>query len=166
MEVDWVNGAFLMVKKSAIEKAGLLDEDFFLYAEEIEWCSRLRKTGKMCIYGDLHVIHMMGVTANQVFKSASAGYKELGDKKGYQLILSGLVRVRKQFGAGWFLFHFAAYLFTIPFYLIVVLFRNIFFLPHANFQWKEWWGFTKNVVGIFPFLSRILGNKPTFYKVL
>ena len=40
-KVEWINGAFLMVKKEAIDKAGLMDEDFFLYAEEIEWCSRL-----------------------------------------------------------------------------------------------------------------------------
>ena len=33
-QVDWINGAFLMVKKNAIEKVGLMDEDFFLYAEE------------------------------------------------------------------------------------------------------------------------------------
>lgn len=43
IEVDWINGAFLMVKKSAIDKAGLMDEDFFLYAEEAEWCHRLKK---------------------------------------------------------------------------------------------------------------------------
>ncbi len=49
VEVDWINGAFLMVKKTAIEKAGLLDEDFFLYAEEAEWCSRLKKVVKLCI---------------------------------------------------------------------------------------------------------------------
>ena len=71
VEVDWINGAFLMVKKEAIEKAGLLDEDFFLYYEEIEWCSRLRKNGKMCIYGDLHVVHLMGATADKAFKSTS-----------------------------------------------------------------------------------------------
>ncbi len=46
-EVDWINGAFLMVKKDAIKKAGLLDEDFFLYHEESEWCSRLKKVGKL-----------------------------------------------------------------------------------------------------------------------
>jgi GT2 family glycosyltransferase len=57
VEVDWINGAFLMVKKKAIEYAKLLDEDFFLYFEEIEWCARLRKVGKMCIYGDLRVVH-------------------------------------------------------------------------------------------------------------
>ena len=44
VEVDWINGAFLMVKKQAIDIAGLMDEDFFLYAEEAEWCSRLKKT--------------------------------------------------------------------------------------------------------------------------
>ncbi|RZJ97927.1 MAG: glycosyltransferase, partial [Flavobacterium sp.] len=32
-EVDWISGAFLMVKREAAESAGLLDEDFFLYAE-------------------------------------------------------------------------------------------------------------------------------------
>ena len=54
-EVDWISGAFLMVKKDAIEKAGLMDEDFFLYAEEAEWCARLKKTGRLCIFGNLHV---------------------------------------------------------------------------------------------------------------
>ena len=34
VEVDWINGVFLMVKKQAIDIAGLMDEDFFLYAEE------------------------------------------------------------------------------------------------------------------------------------
>ncbi len=47
VEVDWINGAFLMVKKSAINQAGLMDEDFFLYAEEAEWCSRLKKNRKI-----------------------------------------------------------------------------------------------------------------------
>ncbi|WP_431216019.1 glycosyltransferase [Puia sp. P3] len=54
IEVDWINGAFLMVKRSAIDKAGLMDEDFFLYAEEAEWCGRIAGTGKMCIYGRPH----------------------------------------------------------------------------------------------------------------
>jgi len=51
-KVDWINGAFLMVKRSAVEKAGLLDEDFFLYAEEAEWCWRLGKYGELVVYGD------------------------------------------------------------------------------------------------------------------
>ena len=46
--VDWISGAFLTVKRSAIEKAGMLDETF-LYAEEVEWRSRLKKWGKLCL---------------------------------------------------------------------------------------------------------------------
>ena len=98
VEVDWVNGAFLMVKKSAIEKAGKLDEDFFLYSEEIEWCARLRKQGPICIYGDLHAIHLQGETANASFNSEGKGYYNLYDQKGRQLMLSSFVRIRKQFG--------------------------------------------------------------------
>lgn len=75
VEVDWINGAFLMFRKNATEKAGLLDEDFFMYAEEAEWCSRLRKTGKLCIFGALHVIHLQGETSNEVYGSSGKGYK-------------------------------------------------------------------------------------------
>ncbi|HEU4471852.1 MAG TPA: glycosyltransferase family 2 protein, partial [Flavisolibacter sp.] len=60
--VDWISGAFLMVKKEAVEKAGRMDEDFFLYAEEVEWCSRLQKAGRLCIYGDLRIVHLEGAT--------------------------------------------------------------------------------------------------------
>ena len=67
VEVDWINGAFLMVKRTAIDKAGLMDEDFFLYAEEAEWCSRLKKVGKLCIYGQFNVIHLQGESANKMF---------------------------------------------------------------------------------------------------
>ena len=110
MEVDWINGAFLMVKKEIIKKAGLLDEDFFLYAEEIEWCSRLKKQGRLCIYGDLNIIHLQGEAANQAFDSEGKGYYNLFDKKGRQIMLSNFVRIRKQFGILWFLVH----LFFLP----------------------------------------------------
>jgi len=37
VKVDWISGAFLMVKRSAVDKAGKMDPDFFLYGEEVEW---------------------------------------------------------------------------------------------------------------------------------
>ncbi|GFP36285.1 rhamnosyltransferase, partial [Candidatus Hakubella thermalkaliphila] len=39
-KVDWVSGAALMVRREAIEKTGLLDEGFFMYSEEVDWCYR------------------------------------------------------------------------------------------------------------------------------
>ncbi|MGK2863679.1 MAG: glycosyltransferase family 2 protein, partial [Chitinophagaceae bacterium] len=126
LEVDWINGAFLMVKKEAIEKAGMLDEDFFLYFEEIEWCSRLRKIGKLFIYGDLNIVHLQGGSANEAFKSEGKGYYNLYDRKGLQIMVSALLRIRKQYGVAWFIFHLFIYLITIPVFFIGVLISSPF----------------------------------------
>jgi N-acetylglucosaminyl-diphospho-decaprenol L-rhamnosyltransferase len=42
---DWLVGAFLAVRREALEQVGGLDERFFLYSEETEWCYRIRKAG-------------------------------------------------------------------------------------------------------------------------
>ena len=102
VEIDWINGAFLMVKKEVIDRAGLLDEDFFLYAEEAEWCSRLHQQGSLCIYGQYTVVHLQGEVSNDAFNTTGKGYYNLFDRRGLQIILSNLVRIRKQFGTGWF----------------------------------------------------------------
>lgn len=166
VEVDWINGAFLMVKKTAARKAGLLDEDFFLYSEEIEWCSRLRKAGKMFIDGDLHVVHLEGGTANKAFGSESRGYYRLHDRKGLQIMLSALVRIRKQYGENWFILHLLAYLFTIPVYFLAVLLKTIFFIPGSLKEWAMWRGFAANTWYVTKLAPTILGNRPYFYKVL
>src|SRR5260221_1180896 len=118
VEVDWINGAFLMVKRNAIDQAGLLDEDFFLYAEEAEWCSRLKKTGPLCIYGDLKVIHLQGETANKEFGSGGKGYYNFYDLKALQIMLSNFVSIRKQFGTVWFLVQLFFDLIEVPIFLI------------------------------------------------
>jgi GT2 family glycosyltransferase len=163
IEVDWINGAFLMVKTKAIEQAGLLDEDFFLYFEEIEWCARLRKVGKMCLYGDLHLVHLMGVTADKTFDSAAKGYDNLFDRKGLQIMVSALLRVRKQYGAGWFLFHLLSYLITIPILLVVVLITFPLKSPY-RYSIKQFFAFTGNCIKLLSFSPRMLINKPYFYK--
>jgi GT2 family glycosyltransferase len=166
VEVDWINGAFLMVKKTTIARAGLLDEDFFLYAEEAEWCSRLRKTGKLCIYGQYKVIHLLGESANEAFGSSSKGYHNLYDRKGLQIMLSNFVRIRKQFGVGWFLLQLAFYTFAVPLFFIAsfiergVRLRN----PFADFTMGA--RFARNVARIYKYMPVILLNKPYFYKVL
>ncbi len=166
VEVDWINGAFLMVKKTSIAKVGLLDEDFFLYAEEAEWCSRLRKIGKLCIYGQFKVIHLQGESANEAFGSSGKGYYNLYDRKGLQIMLSNFVRIRKQFGIWWFLVQLSLYTFTIPLFFIFSLIVNTFSFrnPFANFKMAA--RFTGNVARIWRFLPVILSTKPYFYKVL
>lgn len=48
--VDWVIGAFIMVSRKAFELTGGLDEHFFMYAEDLDWCTRIRKAGLEVVY--------------------------------------------------------------------------------------------------------------------
>ncbi len=49
-EVDWLLGACWLVKKEAIDKVGLMDERFFLYFEDIDWCRRFWQAGYQVYY--------------------------------------------------------------------------------------------------------------------
>jgi GT2 family glycosyltransferase len=44
-EVDWISGCAIMVRRETIEQVGMLDERFFYYWEELEWCYRAKKAG-------------------------------------------------------------------------------------------------------------------------
>lgn len=164
IDVDWINGAFLMVKKSAIEKAGLLDEDFFLYAEEAEWCSRLKKVGKLCIYGQYSVVHLQGETANQTFQSSGKGYYNLYDRKGLQIMVSNFVRIRKELGVGWFLIQLFFYIIEVPILFCGVLVERIVSKNKTGFSKAK--SFFRNVSFLLKLSPTIIRNKPHFYKVL
>jgi GT2 family glycosyltransferase len=166
MEVDWINGAFLMVKKSAIAKVGLMDEDFFLYAEEAEWCSRLKKVGKLAIFGAIKVVHLQGETANKTFGSSGKGYYNLFDRKGLQIMLSNFVRIRKQFGTGWFLVILLFYLVTIPVFFIGMILGKLFGGKKRAYSFKQFKGYCKNMLAMLRLTPAIIKNKPYFYKVL
>lgn len=43
--VDFINGCGLMISRTAIEKVGLLDEKYFMYWEETDWCVRVKHSG-------------------------------------------------------------------------------------------------------------------------
>lgn len=49
-EVEVVSGSYLLVRREAIEEVGLMDEDYFLYAEEADWCYRFTRAGWKIIF--------------------------------------------------------------------------------------------------------------------
>ena len=54
--VDWVIGAFMIIKRDAIEKIGLLDESYFHYVSDMDWCKKFWNCGfKVVYYPDLVV---------------------------------------------------------------------------------------------------------------
>jgi hypothetical protein len=64
--VDFVLGAALMVRSEAIDAVGLLDEGYFMYAEEVDWCWRMQRAGWpfVCI-PSATVTHHGGASASQ-----------------------------------------------------------------------------------------------------
>ncbi len=59
--VDWVSGACMMVRRRAIEEVGLLDERFFMYWEDADWCRRMGQKGWGVIYHPaVSVLHFVG----------------------------------------------------------------------------------------------------------
>lgn len=63
-DVDWVSGACLMARRSAMDVVGLLDEGYFMYTEETDWCYRMRAAGWSVHYlPDAKVIHWSGQSA-------------------------------------------------------------------------------------------------------
>ncbi len=57
--VDWVSGACFLIKREVIEKIGFLDEKFFMYVEEMEYCYRAKKAGLTTFfYPGVEVVHL------------------------------------------------------------------------------------------------------------
>ena len=154
--VGWISGAFLMAKKEVIDKAGMLDDSFFLYGEEVEWCYRLGKIGKLELYGNLSVVHLEGVNISNASGSEVNDYNYLYDKKGLQLMVSNHLLVRKVYGIHWCLFHYLNFMWGA----IICLIANPF-----N-QKKNALRFMANCLRLTTWMPAILFNVKKLYKVL
>ena len=65
-EVDVVAGCFLVVRREVIARVGGFDEDFFMYGEDEEWCSRIKRAGWSIIYfPGATIIHIHRFSSSQ-----------------------------------------------------------------------------------------------------
>lgn len=63
-EVDWVSGACLLVRRVDAEAAGLMDERYFIYAEDVDFCAAVRARGRKVLFNPAaEVIHLRGLSA-------------------------------------------------------------------------------------------------------
>ena len=61
MDVDVVAGCFMMVRTEATDRLGMLDEEYFVYGEETDWCYRFKRAGwRVVFYPDAEIIHLGG----------------------------------------------------------------------------------------------------------
>jgi GT2 family glycosyltransferase len=58
---DWVAGASMIIRREVFAKIGLLDEEYFMYFEEVDFCLQAKKAGFECHYvPESHVVHLVG----------------------------------------------------------------------------------------------------------
>lgn len=84
--VDWVIGAFIMVRREAYMATKGLDTSYFLYVEDMDWCTRIRKSGFEIVYYPKIQIEYKGT------RSARKS------KKYAKIFMQGLFRYWKKFG--------------------------------------------------------------------
>ncbi|HML74982.1 MAG TPA: glycosyltransferase family 2 protein [Anaerohalosphaeraceae bacterium] len=66
-EVEVVTGCFMLVRKEAIETVGMMDESFFMYAEETDWCYRFKKVGwKLLFTPEAQIVHIGGQSSKKI----------------------------------------------------------------------------------------------------
>lgn len=66
-EVDVLTGCFMLIRQKALEQVGPMDEQFFMYFEETDWCYRFKRAGwKVMFTPNGQIVHLGGVSSKQV----------------------------------------------------------------------------------------------------
>ncbi|SRR6266545_4410012 len=65
--VDWIQGACMLARRAAIEQAGPMDEQYFMYNEEIDWCMQMWRAGWEVWYlPEARIVHYGGQSTRQI----------------------------------------------------------------------------------------------------
>lgn len=65
-EIDCLTGAFMFIRKDALDQIGLLDETFFMYGEDIDLCYRIKQgRWKIVYYGKSKITHLKGASSKK-----------------------------------------------------------------------------------------------------
>jgi GT2 family glycosyltransferase len=74
--VDWVSGACLLIRRSDLEAAGLLDERFFLYTEDVDLCASVRARGReVWFIADAEIVHQRGRSIATARRASEQAYR-------------------------------------------------------------------------------------------
>ena len=65
-DIDWLSGAALMIRRETIDRIGLIDEQFFMYCEDVDWCRRAHSMGWRVVYFPMaSVSHRIGAASDK-----------------------------------------------------------------------------------------------------
>ena len=81
VSVDAVVGAVFMIPRQVIEKVGLLDEKYFIYFEDLDYCYRVKKSGfKVYYLPQVEIVHLHGASGKKIKKKAGKWLVESSKK--------------------------------------------------------------------------------------
>jgi GT2 family glycosyltransferase len=73
---DWVSGACLLVRRADAEAVGGLDERFFMYTEDVDFCAAIRTRGRRVLFTpDVEIVHLRGRSAASAPAATNAAYR-------------------------------------------------------------------------------------------
>ena len=73
---DWVSGACLLVYRRDAEAAGLLDEQFFMYGEDVDFCAAVRRLGRRILFTpNAQIVHLRGRSARAARGATEQAYR-------------------------------------------------------------------------------------------
>ena len=104
-DVDWITGAAMLARREAIDEVGPMDEGFFMYSEELDWCRRFREAGWRVVYlPAAQIVHHVGKSSEQVvaarhvrFQSSKVRYF----RKYHGALAAGVLRWYLLVSYGW-----------------------------------------------------------------
>src|SRR5262249_15362541 len=74
---DWVSGACLLVRRADAEAVGLLDERYFMYAEDVDFCAAIRSRGRAILFvPSVEVVHARGRSAASAPAATARAYRQ------------------------------------------------------------------------------------------
>ena len=77
-ELEVISGAFFMIRREVINKVGLLDEGFFMYGEDIDWCFRIQQAGfQIAFVPSTKIVHVKGASGKGKDKSKKVNQKDI-----------------------------------------------------------------------------------------
>jgi GT2 family glycosyltransferase len=73
---DWVSGACLLVRRADAESVGGLDERFFMYTEDVDFCAAVRARGRRVLFTpEIEIVHLRGRSAATAPAATNAAYR-------------------------------------------------------------------------------------------
>ena len=158
-ETNSLVGAFVLTRAVTVAKVGKLEEDFFMYGEDVEWAGRLKKAGKLCYFDDIRFIHLVNESP---FRRTQISFV---NRFSTQMQVSNFLWIRKEFGIGAYLVLILNYLSLIPFFWTWKIFVNLSHFRSPFTELSNQKIFTRKTFVLLKYFWRTIRNNPYFYQI-